>query len=404
MIVENLPRCRLLLHNRSDVGHCPQLDFRAAASSERFGMLGSMAKQQSWTPAQQNARATLVSRNEFLKDEVARIAAAAAIPLAVVPSLHDVDDSAAEHIVLMDAETARERRRGTGPTILVGTDEPGVDLWDLGARISAHHVALLPHAAAWLVECFSRATAAGSSGHSVGVLSAAGGAGASSLSCWLAQASVAAGYATLLVDGDQWGAGLELPLGAERVPGVRWQDVREVRGTVTPGQLAGSLPASGGFNLLSWRRTEPGDLTVFPDAEAVTAVMDAGRQGHDLTVVDLGRLGAVDESLLAQCQSFVVLVPAQVRAVVAARQLVAALAPMVPTAVVRGPLTPEMGERMIAESLKLPLAGYLPGIRGVRGAADSGRILTVGHHRAVRRVVGRIIAELSLHLGEGQGR
>lgn len=359
-----------------------------------------MPTQQSWIPAQSTARATLVSRDEYLKDEVARIAAAAAIPFSVVPDLHDVADPGAGHVVLVDPDSARKRPHAGGLTVLVGTTDSGVDLWSLGARISAHHVAVLPDAAAWLVERFSRSMTAESSGHTVGILGASGGSGASTLSCWLAQAAAAAGHSTLLVDGDHWGAGLELSVGAERLPGVRWQDVREVRGTVTPVQLGQSLPSVGGFNLLSWRRTEPGEAPVFPPAEPVTAVMDAGRQGHDLTVVDLGRLWTAESSLLAHCQSFVLVVPAQVRAIMAARQLGSALSPVTPLALVRGPLAADIDERMVADSLKLPLAGYLPSIRGTRAASDKGQILAVGRHRLVRRVARSLLTELAIQRRE----
>jgi secretion/DNA translocation related CpaE-like protein len=355
---------------------------------------GDMADSRSWLPQTEPGGAALITGSDYLKDEVARIAAAAAVPLTMLPRLQDAH-LADGRILLVGADQAAAGVR-PGPVILMGTAEDGERLWELAARMGAERVAVLPEAAGWLAEHLSRSASRSVRGSVVGMVGGAGGAGTSTLSCWLAHAAGELGHSALLVDGDPWGGGLELAVGAEQAPGVRWQDVGQVRGSLNPLQLVGSLPAVDGFALLSWAPTAEAPAEGLPaqSSAAARAVMEAGSRAHRLTVVDLGRAWLADPTLLSCCDSLVLVVPAQLRAIMAGRQLTAALSSLPLSVVVRGPFAADTDERVVADALGLPLAGRLPQLRGVRAAADSGRLLGQSRRRPVRRLTRALLAGL----------
>jgi secretion/DNA translocation related CpaE-like protein len=152
-----------------------------------------------------------------------------------------------------------------------------------------------------------------------------GGAGASTLSAALALAAGRGGAEALLVDADPWGGGLDLVLGAERAEGLRWPELRELRGSVAGDALMAALPEVGGVCLLATSRAAP--LPV-PE-EALTTVIGAARAGGWPVVVDLPRPGPAGpgrsaEAVLAEADLAVLVVPARLRAASAARLLTSA--------------------------------------------------------------------------------
>lgn len=256
--------------------------------------------------------------------------------------------------------------------------EPDDSVWKLAHDLGADHVVCLPDAEPWLIDRFADAvTGSAAAARVVGVVGGRGGAGASVLSAALAVTAARQGLRALLVDVDPIGGGLDLVLGREESPGLRWPDLAAVTGRVSPPVLFDALPRMGELCLLSWDR---GDLLTVPP-EAVETAIDAGRRGSDLVVLDLPR--QPDEGALHAMQAadtVLLVVPAEVRACAAARRVVAAIRPHCSRlqCVVRGRSPAGLRARDVAEALALPLAATVraePGLAAAleRGEAPAGR-------------------------------
>ena len=101
------------------------------------------------------------------------------------------------------------------------------------------------------------AVSAGGRALVVGVVGARGGAGATSFAVALSLAGARAGRRTMLVDLDPYGGGIDLVLGAEDVPGPRWDSFASGAPPVTGAALAESLPRCGEVTVLAWSRESP---------------------------------------------------------------------------------------------------------------------------------------------------
>jgi secretion/DNA translocation related CpaE-like protein len=263
------------------------------------------------------------------------------------------------------------RRAGV---VLLGSDESDAGLWRRAVDIGAERVVVLPEGDPWLVDRLTDASAGGSPPAGVvGVVGGRGGAGASVLAVALAATAASAGLRPALADLDPLGGGVDLLLGAEERPGLRWPDLAGTRGRLAPAQLRDALPEQAGIRLLSFVRgaDEPpvGD-------EAVGPVIDALRRGHDLVVADLAR--SVAEPAVAQalplCSTVLVVVPAEVRAVAAAGALTGRLRTRVADVglVVRGPAPGGLTATEIAVALDLPLLATIPTESGLAEALERG--------------------------------
>src|SRR4029077_6393479 len=120
--------------------------------------------------------------------------------------------------------------------------------------------------------------------------------------------------------------------------GLRWPDLTAARGRLPASSLHESLPRAGSLAVLAAGRGDPvgppaareaaGGGPGAPPAAAADAGMDAAGRGHELVVLDVGRsLDAVGHAALDRADELLLLVPTRLRAVVAARQIVAALGP-----------------------------------------------------------------------------
>lgn len=328
-----------------------------------------------------------------LQDEVARVAAAAGVELILAEDLGEALQLSCG-TVLMDPDALHHAGRSPAAlrgveTICVGfeTDRP----WVHAARYGVDRVVVLPDGVAWLAEYLARRN--GPTGTVVGVAGTFGGAGGSTLACLLAQEAAAGGRSVLLADADPTGAGLEHRLGAGTAPGLRWKDLADVRGTVNAAQFVSALPAVGGFSLL----THPAGEAPLPglDREVLPAVLQAGRAGYDLTLLDLGSCPPGRSSALAQCDVVLVVMAGRTQVLFAARSWWASLRGAAPDtfAVVRGPLGEGLDEVRISEVLGIRLAGYVPWIRAVGSASDSGRLLEL-RRRRLRAALSRILREI----------
>jgi secretion/DNA translocation related CpaE-like protein len=318
-----------------------------------------------------------VSADASILDDLLRLAAAADVEARVANDpAHARSAWRDASLVIVGADLAADlagRAPVHRPGVILAAALPGgEDLYRLAVDIGAQDVVTIPEAQPWLVERMA-AAAEPAVGRAlvIGVIGGRGGAGASVLSAALALSAAGRGHRTLLIDGDPLGGGIDLVLGAEHAPGARWSDYCDRRGRLSGAALHDSLPAHDGLSVLSWHRgaVEP------VSAATMGSVLSAAARGYDLVVADLPRhiddacaeaLGAADLTLI--------IVPAEVRATVAADRVADAVRHHTRDLrlVVRGPAPGGLRPEVIAESLRLPLAGTLPSDRRLAGLVERG--------------------------------
>lgn len=156
-------------------------------------------------------------------------------------------------------------------------------------------------------------------GSVIAVLGACGGAGASSFAAALAACPPSPGAQSTLLDLDPAGGGLDVLLGLDERAGARWSDIRLSGGVLDPFALRERLPSCAGVAVLAC------DLGTDPSERDVEQVLSAARQSGPV-VLDLPRwLPAPSRAALRQADAAVVLVPGDVRAVVAGAGLLRVL-------------------------------------------------------------------------------
>ncbi|WP_051132742.1 septum site-determining protein Ssd [Nocardia paucivorans] len=316
-----------------------------------------------------------------LREEVRRVAAAAGRQLEeheppigrhpwVTASLIVLDTEAA----LRYAAAGHPRRSGI---VMVTEGEPGLDDWRAAAFVGAERVVALPDAAVGLIEKFAEhAERRADGGIVVAVAGTGGGAGASTLAAATALRSAGTGFRprTILVDGAPYGGGLDLLLGIEQAPGLRWPDLVVDDGRVAAAALHNALPEAGiGLSVLSCARGAPcsGDL----GSAAVHAVIEAGRGAGDLVVCDISsERGPHATQVLEVADLVVLVVPARIRAVAAAEAVTGWIASRNPNQalVVRGPAPGNLRGHEIAEILDLPLLAAVRAQPGLSARLERG--------------------------------
>jgi secretion/DNA translocation related CpaE-like protein len=259
--------------------------------------------------------------------------------------------------VILDDQGARRcvaaavpRRDGV---LLVATGEPSPPVWTAAVDVGAGHVCVLPAQEAVLVrrlaEAVDSGAAAGRCGPVVGVVGGRGGAGASVFAAALAACADNA----LLIDTDPCGGGIDLLLGGEAAPGLRWPDLQLHNGRLAWSALREVLPRRDGVSILSGTRAfheiDPG---------ALAAVLDAGRRGGVAVICDLPRHLSPAALCAVQCADLVaVLTSCDVRSAAAASGLVTALSRVNPNVglVVRGPSPGGLRAVEVAAAAAAPL-------------------------------------------------
>lgn len=322
------------------------------------------------------SRPLLVTADPDVLDDLLRLAAMAGVDTDVA---HDVGtarrtwESAPCVLVgddLLDALVAARLSRRERVDV-VGRDLDDASIWQRGLALGAEHVVFLPDAERWLVDALADAVEGGRDGTVVAVLGGRGGAGATTLACGLAVTAVRRGLATLLVDGDPLGGGIDLVFGGENVTGIRWPELGRTRGRVPATALAEALPRLSELAVLSWDRGEATPLPV----EAVQAVLTAGRRSHALVVADLPR--ALDDGareVLAAASTALLVVPAELRAVAAAARVAAQAAGLCRDlrVVVRGPAPAGLSADEVERALGLPVAVEVRAEPGLARALEEG--------------------------------
>jgi secretion/DNA translocation related CpaE-like protein len=268
--------------------------------------------------------------------------------------------------------------------VLVGRDLAAASLWQRAVQIGAAEVVVLPRDAGRIADRLAEAASSHAPpGVVVGVVGASGGAGASTVAASLATAHARHDARSLLIDADTLGGGVELLMGCETRPGLRWPDIDVGEGRVAASSLLAALPSIDGVSVLSMSRSHPSDV----DAALLRTMIGAGRRACRLVVVDLPRrLGAWFEAVAPDLDMTVVVVTTEVRSASAGRHLVAGVRGS--SADVRALVRVTSGGRLepeaVAEAIGLPLAGSVPSRRSVSRAADEGVGVILGRRSARR--------------------
>lgn len=350
-------------------------------------------------------RPLVVTEDPALLDELLRLAATAGCELEVATGAAAARRSwTASPLVLVGADAAAALARARLPrrsgVLLVADDLDDAGLWQRAVEVGAEQVVFLPDGDPWLVSRLADTAEGGATDCPlVVVLGGRGGAGATVLATALAVTAAREGRRTLLVDGDPLGGGIDLVLGAEDVPGVRWPALTQTRGRVPASALAEALPRACGLTVLSFDRDS--DLVSVP-AEAMRAVLSAGRRAHDLVVVDLPRTtgGSTDVALEAASLTLLV-VPAEVRAAAAAARVASSVASRSRDlrVVTRLPAPSGLDGTAVAAALGLPLAGTLRPEPGLAAALDRGDAPAGKADGPLRALCHEVLRELLPALG-----
>jgi secretion/DNA translocation related CpaE-like protein len=325
-------------------------------------------------------RPLLISNDTELVDDVLRLAAANSVEV---------------HLAT-DAESARSRWQ-LAPLVLVGADaglqvasarmtrrrdvvlvarEPSADTWQNAVAVGAEHVAALPEAERWLIDRLADSSEGPPrDGRVVAVIGSGSGAGASTFAVTLAL-SAARSMRSLLVDADPLGGGLDVLLGIEDVPGIRWSDLSETRGRLGIHSLEQALPSHGGLSVLSWGRTGPTTLSI----EAASAVLDAAVRGFDLVVVDVPRhLDATAELVLSRADVTILVTSNRVRATAAAARVLEQLDGRSGAIRLVVRMDPKgLRDDAVQAALGVPVVARLPVVASLPTRADDGEPPTVG--------------------------
>jgi secretion/DNA translocation related CpaE-like protein len=335
-----------------------------------------------------------------LRDDVDRVAAAAAVPVvhAREPSRKGWSAAAA---VLLDEQSARRCVAHGLPrrdrVILVGHTPLTEEHWHAAIAVGAHRVLTLPGQESELVVLLSDAAESvrdnARRGAVAAVVGGRGGAGASVLAAALALSVPEA----LLVDVDPWSGGLDLLLGAETTTGLRWPDLSLRGGRIGYPALREALPCHAGVTLLANGRGG-GEI----DPEALAAVVDAGSRGGATVLCDVPRRStSAAEAALDAADLVIVVVTAEVRACAAANSMVPWVSAVNPNVglVVRGPAPGGLRATEVATTVGLPLLAAMRPQPGVAEALERGG-LRISRRSPLAGAAHRVLRVLQRHPAE----
>lgn len=316
----------------------------------------------------------LVTRQESLRDDVALIAAVVGARLECRADWQcaDPQDWAA---MMCGTDALPPSARLAAQTLLLG----GAGLWEVAAQQPGLSPVALPEGEAWLSEHLRARVLDRMPGQVLVLAGAFGGAGATTFSYLAAAEGAVRGHAVLLIDADaQPGAGVRSLAQAARAEGFRedsapqtlsWEVLEEVDGEISAAQLSAALPEVDGVRVVtaSADRAVPG-----PSAEAVEAVVRAGRRAFDLVVVDASRRAEILASLAGHTDLGLIVTRASRRGTDAADQVRRGAGDSPLALVVNGSACRGWDARETAEALELPVAADCAEQRWLRGADGLG--------------------------------
>lgn len=343
-----------------------------------------------------------------LRDELERVAAAVSVRVVHAGSALPVSRKtwSAAAAVVLDEAAARECARAGLPrrahVIVVSSRDPAPTTWAAAIEVGAGHVLRMPaqehNLVRELADAGESARDSGPPGAVVAVIGGRGGAGASLFAVALAQAATD----SMLVDVDPWGGGIDLLVGAETTPGVRWPDLSLQGGRLNWSAVREALPQHRGISMLSGTRRGY-EL----DAGAVEAVVDAGRRGGATVVCDLPRRLTDGAEIALEAADLVVVVsPCDVRACAATATIVPVLAGINPNVglVVRGPSPGGLRAEEMAAIAAVPLLASMRPYPRVAEQLEHGG-LRLRRRSALAAAARRVLAVLPVHVAaQPEGR
>ncbi|NAZ84469.1 hypothetical protein GTR02_21950, partial [Kineococcus sp. R8] len=210
----------------------------------------------------------------------------------------------------------------------------------------------------------------------------------------LATAAAEEGADVLLLDADPLSGGLDLVLGADELPGLRWADLAGVSGRLRPDVLRATVSVAQGLQLLAGDRRRGGA----PGPAALESVLTAAQRLHDLVVVDLPRRDpAALATVLPHCDEVLLVVPATYRAAAAACCVLDSVRPALRSPQTVRLLVRDVGADVAAETVAdlvgARLAGSLRTDRDLDAALERGEGLPRGRRTPLRAFALRWAAE-----------
>lgn len=294
-------------------------------------------------------------RDADMRANVERVVAAAGMRVAPATGAVTRRTWLALAAVVLDEGAARDcagvqPRRSNVFVLSAGPVQPSA--WAAAIDVGAQHVYTLPDQDAELVGALSgvnEGVGESSPGRVIGVIGGRGGAGASVFSAALAGVA----RAGLLVDMDSWSGGLDLLLGKEDAPGLRWPDLAVQGGRVNWSAVREALPRHRQMSVLSGARN-----CHEVDPEPATAIIGAGRRGGATVVCDIPR--RMSDAVICVFDSadlVVMMTTCDVRAVAATASIGSVIRQINPNIglVVRGPAPGGLRAEDVAAAVELPL-------------------------------------------------
>ncbi|MEZ0341705.1 septum site-determining protein Ssd [Mycobacterium sp. pV006] len=315
-----------------------------------------------------------------LAADAERVAAAAGLTMvrAALPVGRRVW-SAAAAVLLDDVAAAQCAAQGLprrSRILLVSGSVPGPAQWQAAVAVGAQQVLQLPAdddvLMAVLADAAEAARDAVTRGPVVAVLSGRGGAGASVFATALARV----GAESLLVEADPYGGGLDLVLGCETEPGLRWPDLSPAGGRLNYPALREALPRRHGVAVLAGSRVLSADHSSNDITPAtLESVIDAGSRAGVTVVCDVARQPiSATETVLALADLAVLITPADVRAGASASATARWVSAVNPNTglVVRGPAPGGLRPVDVARIVGLPVLATMRPEPGIGPALERG--------------------------------
>jgi secretion/DNA translocation related CpaE-like protein len=333
-----------------------------------------------------------------MRDAVDRVAAAAGVAVVHVAQPPGRQAWSGASAVLLDVAAAGGCASAQLPrrshVLILSSGEPNATGLQTAIAVGARDVMTMPADEGRLVAVLSEAVEsgrdAGRGGAVIAVMGSRGGAGASLFATALAQSARQA----LLIDADPWSGGIDLVVGSEDKPGLRWPDLALEHGRLDFTALRQALPRLDGLSVLSGVRSgndvEPGPLS---------AVIDAGRRAGATVVCDLPRQINRSVEIIADAADLVILVAtADVGSCASATAVASALGAINPNVglVVRGPSPAGLRSVDVARIVDLPLLAAMRAQPNLASMLERGG-LRIGRRSPLATAARQVLSVLAQH-------